>query len=161
MENFKPKEVFTPKKIKVVDGDTIKLERNKYTFYLRLIGINTPELYKQKKNKSPQLYAIEARDRLGQLIHQADNIKVELHEQFIDATWIRLLGYLYLSLNGKWIDVGKYLLLEGLAIPFMLDNLTIEMQYNYIISSYEAYQLRIGVYSVPGYVRLGRFHSDL
>lgn len=162
--HFEPLQSFTPRRLQVVDGDTVKFSKHKNTFYLRITGINAPELHTGIVNKSPQPFAQQAKDRLDQLlIDGACNWKIVLHERLIDGTGIRLLGYLFVNRDGEFVDVSHILLEEGLAVPYMMDQrLTTEEQLEYLHRAYKAARLRLGVYSILGLVtEYGRFNENI
>ncbi|WP_052807381.1 thermonuclease family protein [Risungbinella massiliensis] len=163
-DHFKPSQIFSPPSLEVVDGDTVKFPMYGHTFYLRITGVNAPELYSANAHKSPQPFSQEAKDRLGQLLlDEASNWKIVLHERLIDGTGIRLLGYLFVEKDGEFVNVSHILLAEGLAVPYMMEQrLTLEEQLEYQDLAYEAERLRLGVYSIRGYVtEFGRFNEDI
>ena len=51
---------------RVVDGDTVKIFANNKSYYVRLIGVNTPETV--KPNTKPQFYGKEASTFLTNLL---------------------------------------------------------------------------------------------
>jgi endonuclease YncB( thermonuclease family) len=91
----------------VHDGDTVRLMDGRK---IRLIGINAPEL---ARNKQPeQALATDSRDRLKQLLSQANNrVKLVYGKQRLDR-YQRTLAHLFLP-DGKNLQAD--LLQRGLA----------------------------------------------
>ncbi|WP_052807251.1 thermonuclease family protein [Risungbinella massiliensis] len=149
---FKPLHTVAPQNVTVVDGDTVKFSKDGHTFYVRLIGINAPEL-NLDNSQSPQPFSIEAKERLGQLLLDAKDVKISLHPNLTDDTQNRLLGHLHVNLKGQYMNVSHVLLSEGLAVPYKIRRgLTKVERMNYDLLAYEAQRHRIGVHSIPGYV---------
>jgi len=103
----------TAKVIRVVDGDTLKIELKGKKESIRLIGIDTPESRANKKAykdayKSKQ--TIETIIGLGKratayvktLVNAGDTVKIEYDVQKRDK-YKRLLGYVYLS-SGEMLN---------------------------------------------------------
>jgi micrococcal nuclease len=99
--------------LRVVDGDTLKIEHGGRIENLRLIGIDTPESrvnQKAKRDAARNREDIEKIINLGQeatryaksLVKPGDRIKIEFDRQFRDK-YGRLLGYVYLP-NGKMLN---------------------------------------------------------
>jgi len=99
--------------LRVLDGDTLKIEHQGRIESLRLIGIDTPE---SKVNKKAQKDAArnqedikkiiilgrEATRYLKRLVKPGDTIKIEFDRRIRDK-YGRLLGYVYLP-NGKMLN---------------------------------------------------------
>lgn len=151
-KHFKPLHTVAPSNLTVVDGDTVKFSEHRHTFYVRLIGINAPEL-NLDNNQLPQPFSIEAKERLSQLLLQAKDVKIALHPNLTDSTQNRLLGHLYVNLKGTYQNVSHDLLSKGLAVPYKVRNgLTAVERKDYDLLAYEAERNRIGVHSLTGYV---------
>lgn len=160
---FKPLQVLSPKSVKAKDGDTIKFTLHQYTFAVRLLGINAPELNSGNLQKPAQPYSLEAKERLDQLLREATGYKITLHRDHIDATADRLLGHLHIELDGKYENVCHKLLSEGLAVPYLVDRgLTDDERDDYLYLADQARKHHIGVYSLPYYVtEEGRFNENM
>ena len=88
------------KVLKVVDGDTIKVEISDKTESVRLIGIDAPEL---SDSSTKGLKAIEAKDFLIDLIGDG-KVRLEADETQDDKdVYDRLLRYVFLE-NGKMVN---------------------------------------------------------
>jgi len=96
--------------VKVVDGDTIKVDINGTTETLRLIGINTPETVDPRK--PVECFGIEASNRAKELL---TNKKVRLEadpSQGERGIYGRLLRYIWLE-DGTFFN--KQMILDGYA----------------------------------------------
>lgn len=90
---------------KCIDGDTIKVKRNKETITVRMLAVNTPEL--EKENKEREYYAKEASDYTCNLIKNAKEIKLEYDEKSNEKDkYDRVLA---------WVYVDGYLLNDSLV----------------------------------------------
>ncbi|WP_044640707.1 thermonuclease family protein [Risungbinella massiliensis] len=158
---FKPLQTISPSSLRAVDGDTIKFTMHNFTFPVRLLGINAPELNGNQK-KPAQPFSLEAKERLDQLLRKATDYQITLHRDHIDATENRLLGHLHIELDGKYENVCHILLSEGLAVPYLVDRgLTDEERDDYLDLADQARRRHIGVYSLPYYVtEEGRFNEN-
>ena len=99
--------------LRVVDGDTLKIEHNGQTESIRLIGIDTPESRINKKARKDAERSgedIKTITNLGKkatryvqtLVKPGDTVRIEFDKQIRDK-YGRLLGYVYLS-NGKMLN---------------------------------------------------------
>lgn len=115
-------EVFYPpllygKSVKVYDGDTIwmacPLHGQVYRFNIRMYGYNSAEL--RTKNTEEKKKGILARDSLASLLKDKEvRIKViKEHEK-----WGRVLAVLFVNIDGKEINVNKWMLDNGLGKPY-------------------------------------------
>lgn len=96
--------------VKVVDGDTIKVDINGTTETLRLIGINTPETVDPRK--PVECFGIEASNRAKELL---TNKKVRLESdssQGERGIYGRLLRYVWLE-DGTFFN--KQMIIDGYA----------------------------------------------
>lgn len=99
----------------VHDGDTVFLGNDEK---VRLIGLDTPEL--GRDNRPPDPGAVEARDRLRELIAQSNEIMLRPGIDERDK-YGRLLAHVYA--DGR--NLQAQLLAEGLAVPLTIPpNLT-------------------------------------
>jgi len=94
----------------VTDGDTLKVSLNGHTETVRLIGVDTPEL--DSTNPYTVCVAQAAKARLQELAGQQYIALMDDTTQSNRDRYHRLLRYV---IDGKAVDVGKQLLLEGLA----------------------------------------------
>jgi len=99
--------------LRVLDGDTLKIEHQGRIESLRLIGIDTPESRVNKKAKKDaarnqedikKIISLgrEATRYLKRLVKPGDTIKIEFDRRIRDK-YGRLLGYVYLP-NGKMLN---------------------------------------------------------
>jgi len=99
--------------VRVVDGDTLKIEMNGHEEAVRLIGIDTPESKINKKAKKDAVktnHDIETITAMGReaaryvrtLIRKGDTVSIEFDVQKRDK-YNRLLVYAYLS-DGKMLN---------------------------------------------------------
>ena len=99
----------------VHDGDTVFLDNDEK---VRLIGIDTPELGRDERPPDPG--AVEARDRLRELVAQSDAITLRRGIEERDK-YGRLLAHVYT--DGR--NLQAQLLAEGHAVPLTIPpNLT-------------------------------------
>ena len=101
------------KVVKIIDGDTIKIEYAGTEENVRLIGIDTPESSKNSKAKKDAersgqdvetIVAMgkKATNYVKSIIKPGTNIEIEFDVQSRDK-YSRLLGYVYLQ-NGKMLN---------------------------------------------------------
>jgi len=99
--------------VRVVDGDTLKIEMNGHEEAVRLIGIDTPESKINKKAKKDAVktnHDIETITAMGReaaryvrtLIRKGDTVSIEFDVQKRDK-YNRLLVYAYLT-DGKMLN---------------------------------------------------------
>jgi micrococcal nuclease len=99
--------------VKVVDGDTIRIEINGQEEAVRLIGIDTPESKINKKAKKDSVktnHDVETITAMGKeaakyvrtLVRKGDSVSIEFDVQKRDK-YNRLLVYAYLS-DGKMLN---------------------------------------------------------
>lgn len=104
---------------RVIDGDTLVLDDGRH---VRLLGINAPEL-KRKGQKHPERMAIEASNRLENLVCGERKIKLEYDLQDKNKEdkdkFGRTLGYIIA--NGE--NTSIILVREGYAKAFMYKGL--------------------------------------
>ena len=98
------------KVVKVIDGDTIKIETGQT---VRYIGIDTPELHHPKKKL--ECFGKEARDKNRELV-EGKLVRLEKDVSETDKYW-RLLRYVYVITDASpsGIFVNDYLVREGYA----------------------------------------------
>jgi micrococcal nuclease len=99
--------------VRVVDGDTLKIEMNGHEEAVRLIGIDTPESKVNKKAKKDAIktnHDVEAITAMGReatkyvktLVRNGDTVEIEFDVQKRDK-YKRLLVYAYLR-DGKMLN---------------------------------------------------------
>ncbi|MFA5271891.1 MAG: thermonuclease family protein, partial [Candidatus Omnitrophota bacterium] len=102
------------KVVRVIDGDTVKLENGES---LRYIGLDTPETRIKKGSRfiyAPQPFAIEAK-KLNQKLVEDKYVRIEFDVEKKDV-YGRLLGYCFVGntfINAKLIE-------EGFAVTFTI-----------------------------------------
>jgi len=98
------------KVIRVIDGDTIKIETGQS---VRYIGMDTPELHDPKK--PVQCFAQEAYEKNKQLV-EGKTVRLEKDVSQTDK-YGRLLRYIFLpqTATAEALFVNKYLVTEGYA----------------------------------------------
>lgn len=94
--------------IRIVDGDTIVVEINNQEATVRLIGIDSPEVYDPRK--SVQCFGKEATEKIKELINGNYIILTSDSTQDDKDKYSRLLRYVYLEdgtfINQKMIEEG-------------------------------------------------------
>jgi len=123
-------EHFNAKIIKVVDGDTVYAKALNGTEYkIRLLGVDTPETYKENKPDEYILLNGDSITDLNWLKTWGINAKEFAKENLADKTVIivfdniapkkgyygRYLAYIYINNSGVLLDFNKELLTEGYA----------------------------------------------
>ncbi|MFA6281168.1 MAG: thermonuclease family protein [Candidatus Omnitrophota bacterium] len=102
------------KVVRVIDGDTVKLENGES---LRYIGLDTPETRIKKGSRfiyAPQPFALEAK-KLNQKLVEGKYVRIEFDVEKQDV-YKRLLGYCFVGntfINAKLIE-------EGFAVTFTI-----------------------------------------
>lgn len=141
-ESVQQKETFDV--IKVIDGDTIKINYNGNDENVRLLLIDTPEL-SHKQFDGPQPFALEAKEKVETLLKNG-KVEVEIGVQERDK-YGRLLGYLYVD----GTSIQEELLREGLARVAYVYN---DKKYldRYLQLEKEAKLSKKGIWSIEGYV---------
>lgn len=92
-----------------IDGDTTRFNFNGTSESFRYLIIDTPEV--RTDSGKPEPYAVEAADRVEELLSEADTIEVEFDVGPVTDDYDRYLAYIYA--DGEMIN--KILLREGLA----------------------------------------------
>lgn len=100
-------EDFSATVVKVHDGDTVTLETDfrDFTFPLRLLGINAPELNEKGGHRS-QVW-LEA-----QILGERVNIMIDTQQRV--GKWGRLLGMILY----KGMNLSETAIINGMATPF-------------------------------------------
>lgn len=117
---------------KVVDGDTIDvtldLGFNVCTRQrVRLLGIDTPE--SRTSDKEEKKYGLLSKNKLKEWCLKAvesdkDDIEMELRCQERDSRekFGRILAEVWVSENGEWTNVNKWMCENGYAVPYVGQN---------------------------------------
>lgn len=96
------------KVISVVDGDTITVEMDNRIETIRLIGIDTPEVYIDNEY-NPECYSLEASEKLEELL-DGETIKLSSDKNVDNKDrYGRYLRYVYLDdilINSKLVEDG-------------------------------------------------------
>lgn len=130
--------------IKVIDGDTIKINYKGKHENIRFLLIDTPEM-SHKQFDGPQPFAVEAKEKVEDLL-VGGKVDVEIGVQERDK-YGRLLGYLYV--NGK--SIQDELLREGLARVAYVYNDKRHLE-RYLHIEKEAKKSGKGIWSIENYV---------
>ena len=93
----------------LIDGDTTRFNFEGQSESFRYLIIDTPEV--NTDSGTPEPYAVEAADRVEELLTEADTIEVEFDVGPTTDDYDRVLAYVYA--DGKMIN--EVLLREGLA----------------------------------------------
>jgi micrococcal nuclease len=99
--------------VRVVDGDTLKVNVGGHNDRVRLIGIDTPESV--KPNTPVQCFALEASARTKALLHQGEVIRLVRDAEARDR-YGRLLAYVYRQRDGLFVNLA--LVKDGYAAPY-------------------------------------------
>jgi micrococcal nuclease len=98
--------------IRVIDGDTIVVQKEEQQYKVRMIGIDTPESV--HPSKPVEYFGIEAANKLKELIEEKNVIlKLDETQDDIDR-YGRLLRYVYLD-N---IDINLEMIKQGYAFEY-------------------------------------------
>jgi len=98
--------------VAIVDGDTIKVDRNGVTEIVRYIGIDTPELYRD--SDEPACFGTQATDRNNALV-AGKQVRLVADREDRDR-YNRLLRYVYVD----DINVNQTLVRDGYAITLTI-----------------------------------------
>lgn len=143
---FEPNDVwpyYEAKVIAVIDGDTIKIRFSNSkpngcneVEVVRLIGVNTPELY-----NPPEYYANEARDFTNTLWNNP--ISIELDPNFAQRDkYGRLLAYVYHN-NLCW---NEQIILEGYGYYYKYFNFDSQRMFIFNMAEDEAKKNKKGIW---------------
>jgi len=127
--------------VKVVDGDTIKVDVDGTTETIRIIGINTPETVDPRK--AVECFGKEASDTAKQLLTDK-RVSLESDEtQGERDRYGRLLRYVFLE-DGT--DFGLRMITEGYAYEYLYDE-PYKYQERYAAAQASAEQQKIGLWA--------------
>lgn len=138
--------------VRVVDGDTIKIEMNGHEEAVRLIGIDTPESKVNKKAKKDAIktnHDVEVITAMGKeatkyvktLVRKGDTVGIEFDVQKRDK-YKRLLVYAYLQ-DGKMLN--EEIIKAGFA-SVMTYPPNVKYQERFVRAYREALDTRRGLY---------------
>ena len=92
--------------VRVIDGDTVDIDGTR----IRILSIDTPETFRSRCENEYQL-GLKAKDRLTELL---TNAEVSYTPDGVDR-----FGRTLATVYAGDLDVGKKLLKEGLALPYV------------------------------------------
>lgn len=147
LEEKIPTKLLAPSKVagsylvtKVVDGDTLDIDKNGETVRIRLIGVNTPET--KHPSKPQECFGIEASNYLKQKL-ESKNVLIELDEsQGLTDDYGRLLAYVYT--DGKMINYS--LIYDGYAYEYTYD-IPYKYQTEFMLAQNDAAENNRGLWS--------------
>ena len=117
---------------KVVDGDTIDVNIDLgfdvcTKQRVRLLGIDTPE--SRTSDKEEKVFGLLSKKKLKEwclkaVASEKDDIDIELRCPEADSRgkFGRVLGEVWVSEDGVWTNVNKWLVDEGYAVPYGAQN---------------------------------------
>lgn len=126
--------------VEAIDGDTVNVNVDGQPQVVRLLTTDTPN--------APQPYAEEAKERVEQLLSEAEEIQL-LHDVGVQQDEDgRLLAYVFVD----GVSLQEYLLKEGYAVmrDVTAPNNTFEKQFESIEK--QAKQAKLNIWSIDGYV---------
>lgn len=110
---FKDVDWLTAETVKVVDGDTLKIDYRNRLMNVRFLSIDTPETNFQGQTQG--YWGDRATTRLGQLIPLGRKVKVELGQEKCDR-YGRILGYVWIG----QMNVNFRMVQEALAVNYCI-----------------------------------------
>lgn len=126
---------------KVVDGDTIKIDRNGNVETIRLIGVNTPETVDPRKEV--QCFGKEASDYLSNLLHTSF-VRIETDvTQDPEDRYGRMLAYVFTQ---DGVMVNKLLIEKGFAFEYTY-NVPYQYQSQFKQAEQEARMAGVGMWA--------------
>lgn len=108
---------FTYLVIKVIDGDTIKVQKEDNTYEVRLLGVDTPETVHPKREV--ECYGLEASNKAKELMLNKYVHLAEDPTQLDKDRYGRLIRYVFLQ-DGT--HVNKLLIEQGYAYEYTYQN---------------------------------------
>ncbi|HEY2600359.1 MAG TPA: lamin tail domain-containing protein [Thermoleophilaceae bacterium] len=139
---------WTARAVSINDGDTIgvRIDGQHRVWQIRFIGVQAMELHHyDPKHRSGQCYAVEAANRVEQLVRQSHQ-RVLLSSQHPGTRFTYRLGrYISVRVNGKWQDLGAIEMSEGQTL-WMSDERETAWNNVYNRLGQEAEQKHIGIW---------------
>jgi endonuclease YncB( thermonuclease family) len=131
----------------VDDGDTVHVKVGSRDLHVRVTGIQAMELtdYDQRA-RSGQCHAVEAADRLDQLISQAHGQVRLAAQNHASTSRKRPLRSIAIKRGRRWVDVGRTLLQEGLVL-WMPNRVESAWNPRYAVYVEQAQAARIGLWN--------------
>jgi micrococcal nuclease len=126
---------------KVIDGDTIIIIDNNKEEFVRLIGVDTPEI--DYENNKSECFAEEAKEQAKKLL---ENKKVFLEADNSQANrdkYDRLLRYVFLENN---INFNQWLIEQGLAKEYTFKNSKYKYQTEFKTAEKLARENKVGLW---------------
>ncbi len=117
---------------KVVDGDTVDCIFDlgfdvMFKSRVRLLGMDTPE--SRTRHKNEKVYGLLSKHHLKEWVHKAvlsdkDDIEIELRCPEADSRgkFGRILGELWVSEDGSWTNVNRWMCENGYAVGYWGQN---------------------------------------
>jgi micrococcal nuclease len=128
--------------VKVVDGDTIKVNINGKIETIRLIGLDTPEIVDPRK--TVQCFALEASNKAKEVLTNK-NIRLEADKTQGDRDkYGRLLRYVFLEDNTFY---NKLMIAEGYAHEYTYQSNPYQYQTDFILAEKSARENQLGLWS--------------
>jgi micrococcal nuclease len=139
--------------VRVVDGDTLVASQDGRRFYVRLLGIDTPETH--RPGRPVECGGPEASAHMRELAPPGTRVKLEIDptQDRVDR-YGRLLAYVWLR-GGRLIEDEQ--LRAGWATSYVFAGRPVSRYAHLLASEGVARRERLGVWSQCG----GRFHSGL
>jgi endonuclease YncB( thermonuclease family) len=133
----------------VDDGDTLHVRVGGRTEHVRITGIQAMELTRYSTNprlRAGYCHGVEAADRLDQLVRMAHG-RVRLSaEDPTSNSRRRPRRSVAVLLNHRWVDVGRVLIKEGLAL-WMPNRVETAWNPRYSVLSEQAQAARVGLWN--------------
>jgi endonuclease YncB( thermonuclease family) len=109
--------IWTGKVLYVDDGDTVHVKVGSRAEHVRITGIQAMELTNYTaRARAGQCHGVEAADRLDQLVAMAHGQVRLAAQDHTSESRHRPLRSVAVKRNGRWVDVGRTLLREGLVL---------------------------------------------
>jgi micrococcal nuclease len=137
--------------VRVVDGDTVQVTAGIKPFYVRIIGIDTPEEF--RPGVPIECGAIKAAESLRELAPHGSTVRIQKDptQDSVDR-YGRVLGYL---LKGRSTDLGRTQINRGWARIYVYNRKPFMKLPGYEAASASAKEHNRGVYKLCN----GDFHS--
>jgi endonuclease YncB( thermonuclease family) len=127
----------------VHDGDTLRLDDGRW---VRLVGVDTPELAREGVRTEPEPQAVEARDALRRLLGRGARIGLRIDRERLDRHG-RLLAHVY---TASGVNVQAWLLAGGYATALRVPPNLLQVEC-YRAAEGEARTHALGVWALARY----------